>query len=281
LGYLLAYDLHSDEVVWVNTYEPSIDSPEVSPDGQTIYMGCGEERADCDWWFVLDAATGEVESKIPVFIGPHNTIVGSSGERVYLASLKHNYLSIADTRTNKVIQKVGPFGASIRPFTINESESLTFVTVDHLSGFEIGDLKTGEQLYRVEVKGFPWEQTPTLGHQSHGIALTPDEREVWVVDGYNRYLHVFDVTGLPTEAPRQIASIALRGLPKWINFSRDGRFAHVSSGEIVEAATREIVTRVSESRYFVQIDFENGLPVQAYSRYGLGYGEAGVDQATD
>ena len=58
-----------------------------------------------------------------------------------------------------------------------------------------------------------------------------------MVDSYYRYLHVFDVTGLPEQAPRQIADIPLADDPKWINFTRDGRFAHVSTGDIVDART--------------------------------------------
>jgi hypothetical protein len=267
-GYLMAFDLIADEMVWVNLYEPSIDNPDVTPDGTTIYMGCG---MDCDWWNVIDAATGEVKDKFHVYQGPHNALVSPTGKRVYLESYFYDYLTVVETKTNTIINKVGPFSAAVRPFTVNGIETLTFVNIDFLSGFEVGDLVTGEKLYSVQVEGFPWEDPVLPITQSHGIALTPDEREIWVVDGHNRYLHVFDVTGVPEEAPEQIASIALEGLPKWINFSRNGRFAHVSSGEIVDAETREIVTRVEESRYFVQIDFAGEVPVQAYSRYGLGY----------
>ena len=32
---------------------------------------------------------------------------------------------------------------------------------------------------------------------SHGISLTPDERQLWVIDAPNSYVHAFDVTRLP------------------------------------------------------------------------------------
>jgi sugar lactone lactonase YvrE len=126
----------------------------------------------------------------------------------------------------------------------------------------------------VEVKGFPvppedWPELPVT--QSHGIALTPDETEIWVVDSFYEHLHVFDVTGLPEQAPRQIEDIPLSGDPKWINFTRDGRYAHVSTGEILDARTRRVVARTENSRQFLQIDWRDGKPVRAYSRYGLGY----------
>ena len=51
----------------------------------------------------------------------------------------------------------------------------------------------------------------------------------------------------------------------------DGRYAHVSTGEIVDAWTRQVVALTENSRHFVQIDWKGGRPVRSYSRYGLGY----------
>jgi len=275
-GSLLAYDLHTDRVLWRRTYEPSVDSFAMTPDGQKLYVPCGEQRGDCDHWFVLDATTGEELKRIAMHEGAHNTIVSSDGRHAYLASLKHDRLAEVDTGTDRIIRWIGPFGDSIRPFTVDRAKTLVFVTVDNLSGFEIGDLRSGTKLYRVEVKGFPLrpEDYPTLpATQTHGIALTPDEREIWIVDAFYRHLHVFDITPLPDAAPRQIADIPLVGLPKWINFTRDGRYAHVSSGEIVDARTRRVTALVEESRQFIQIDWADGKTVRAYSRYGLCYGE--------
>ena len=62
----------------------------------------------------------------------------------------------------------------IRPLTINSRETLCFVNVNGLIGFEIGDLKTGKMLHRVEVEGFKQGPIKRHGCPSHGIALTPD-----------------------------------------------------------------------------------------------------------
>lgn len=278
VGYVLAYDLLVDRVVWKRSYRPSIDSMAVSRDGRKLYMPCGEEQGECDHWFVLDAWTGDEIGRIPMHDGAHNTIVSLDGRWAYLASLKHDRLAVVDTSTDRIIRWVGPFGDSIRPFTVTSDGSAAFVTVDFLSGFEVGDLRTGRKLYRVPVRGFPLrpEDYPELPvTQSHGIALTPDETEVWVVDSFHRYLHVFDVTGLPEQKPRQIADIPLTDDPKWINFTRDGRYAHVSTGEIVDVRTRKVVALTEQSRQFLQIDWRAGRPVRAYSRYGLGYATEG------
>lgn len=53
-------------------------------------------------------------------------------------------MRVVDTKTNTVVREVGPFGDGIRPFTINGKETMTFVNVDDLLGFEVGDLKSGK-----------------------------------------------------------------------------------------------------------------------------------------
>ena len=275
-SHLLAYDLRHDVVLWQRTYEPSIDSIALSSDGRKLYVPCGETGGTCDYWRVVAAADGKELTRIRMHEGAHNTIVSLDGDHAYLASLKYDRLAVVDTGRDRIVRWIGPFGDSVRPFTVNRSETLVFAAVDFLSGFEVADVRTGRRLYRIEVQGFPLEPgdfPPLPRTQTHGIALTPDETEVWIVDDLYRHLHVFDVRGLPGSVPRQIADIQLGDVPKWINFTRDGRFAHVSTGEIVDRGSRRVVALVEPSRQYLQIDWQHGQPVHAYSRYGLGYGD--------
>ena len=131
---------------------------------------------------------------------------------------------------------VGPFGNSIRPFTINAAQTLCFVNVNDLLGFEVGDMRTGKMLHRVEVTGFAKGPVKRHGCPSHGIGLTPDEKELWLADGANSRLHIFDATVMP---PKQVASLAVRDQPGWITFSLDGRHAFPSTGEIIDTKTQE------------------------------------------
>ena len=71
--------------------------------------------------------------------------------------------------------------------------------------------------------------------------------------------------------PGRFAADDVRGLPKWINFSRDSRLVHVSNGAIVDAASRTIVKWVDATRHFMEVHFADGEPVAAFPRYGVGY----------
>jgi hypothetical protein len=169
---------------------------------------------------------------------------------------------------------VGPFSNVIRPFTINGAQTLCFVNVNDLLGFEVGDITTGKMLHRVEVSGYAKGPVKRHGCPSHGVGLTPDERELWLADGANQAVHVFDVRAMP---PRQVASIALRDQPGWITFSLDGRHAIPSTGEIIDVSSRKIVAtltdemkRMVQSEKVVEVVFAGGKPVRTGDQFGIG-----------
>src|SRR5207342_3276066 len=120
------------------------------PDGRVLYVPSFEGPH----WHVLDAGTGDPITRIETGSGAHNTVFGLDGREVYLAGLKSPSLSIVDARTRAVVRTVGPFGNMIRPFTVNGAQTLCFVNVNDLLGFEVGDLTSGKVLHRVEVTGF-------------------------------------------------------------------------------------------------------------------------------
>src|SRR6516164_6929375 len=200
-GSMLKYNLMTDEVVWAKQYPFGIDSMSISPDGNTIYMPTGE-LASGGIWKVIDANSVKVRTSIDSGgVGPHNTVVSPDGARVYLGPRYTNYLVVASTRTNQVIQRIGPVGGvgGIRPFTINGAQSLAFITLSGFLGFQVGDIDTGRILYTVPVQGFG-ATGRTASAPSHGISLSPDEKEIYLMDSINSYVHVFDLTGLPESA---------------------------------------------------------------------------------
>jgi DNA-binding beta-propeller fold protein YncE len=265
-----AFDLATEKLVWNRTYEGGCDRLALSPDGKLLYVPSFEGPH----WHVLDAMTGDVVAKIVTDSGAHNTIYGPDGRQVYLAGLRSPILSIADTTTHKVLRGVGPFSNSIRPFTVNASQTLCFVNVNDLLGFEIGDIKTGKMLHRVEVSGYQKGPVKRHGCPSHGVGLTPDEKEVWVVDGANSKVHVFDATVMP---PKQLTTISVRDQPGWITFSLDGRYAYPSTGEVVDTKTKKIVValtdeanRVVQSEKVVEVVFDNGKLTRTGDQFGIG-----------
>jgi DNA-binding beta-propeller fold protein YncE len=267
---LAAIDLAAEKMLWNREYELGCDRMAVSPDGRLLYVPSFEGPT----WRVVDGATGESVTTIRTDSGAHNTIYGLDGRRVYLAGLRSPVLRVADPSTHEVVSEVGPFGQFIRPFTVNGAQTRVFVNVNELLGFEVGDLQTGKVLHRVEVTGYAKGPVKRHGCPSHGIALTPDEKEIWLADAANSRVHVFDATAVP---PRQVASIELRDQPGWVTFSLDGRHAYPSTGEVIDTATRRVVAtlrdeegRAVQSEKLLEIVFSGGRAVRAGDQFGLG-----------
>jgi hypothetical protein len=267
---MMAVDLISEKVLWEKPYEGGCDRMAISPDGKTIYVPSFES----DHWNVVDGASGEVIQKIVTKSGAHNTIYGMAGQHAYMAGLKSPFLFVSSTKDHTIVKKAGPFSAAIRPFTVNGSETLCFVNVNELLGFEIGDLTTGKTLYSVPVKGFNKGPVKRHGCPSHGIALTPDEKEIWLTDAANSRMHVFDNTKMP---PEQVATMEVRDQPGWITFSMDGAFAYPSTCDVIDPKSRKIVTvlrneqgEAIQSEKMVEIHFRDGTPVAVSDQFGLG-----------
>jgi hypothetical protein len=182
-------------------------------------------------------------------------------------------LFVADPASHTIARKVGPFANFIRPFTINRNESLVFVTVDSLLGFEVGDLKTGKVLKHVEVEG--WNKGPVRrhGNPSHGIGLTPGEEEIWLADGYNMRMHVFSAK----EPYQQLTTIPLQDMPGWVTFSLDGKYAYSSSGEVMEVKTRKVLYTLQDeyhnsvgSEKMMEVHLEGSKAVTIGDQFGIG-----------
>ena len=89
-------------------------------------------------------------------------------------------------------------------------------------------------------------------------------------------MHIFDATATP---PAYVDSVTVRDEPGWITFSLDGKIAYPSTGDIIDVASRKIVTGLrdetgaavqSEKMVEIQIAPSTGSPVRTGDQFGLG-----------
>lgn len=303
-GHVLALDLQTDRVLWNRATPSSVDRGAVTPDGSTLFMPSGE-LAPTPFFYTIDGATGmeQPEQRITVARYTHNTVVTLDGSRVFMTAFGafsnkdfEPYIHIADTRTGKVVQKVGPFAAHVRPITINGAGTLVFANVNNLIGFQVGDVKSGTVLYTARA---PVEKDAKPGHKanvSHGISMTADETEVWVVDQVNSGVHVFDVRGLPDSPPvwKQYidthdgreqdtdggylyGETGVVNQPGWIMSSIDGKYLYPESGEIVDVARKKVIGNLLganghyvHSRFALEVEVRDGTVVRVGDQQGVG-----------
>jgi hypothetical protein len=286
-GSLMAYNLLTDTVVWTKAYPFGVDSFALTPDGKTIYLPDGVTSGD-GIWYVVEAATGNVTGSIDTGkLGPHNTIVSLDGTAVFMGPRNSPYLVEGSTSSNTVVGSSGPLLNGVGPFTINGKHTLAFIAPKNNLAFQVSDTASGVVLFTLNVPGFSNIAGFTA---NHGISLSPDEKEIYLIDARNQDVHVFDVSGLPVTQPALVASIPLAtGITGnespcssqctregWLHHSRDGRYVFVGdSGDVIDTTLRQIVGTVpalrNERHGILEIDWQNGVPVSTTTHYGLGY----------
>lgn len=246
-GHLIAIDLLTEKVVWKNAYEPGTccERGAVTPDGKTLVVGSDLKN----FHYVLDARTGDVKGKIPTpkSMFNHNMNLSADG-KLDFAAPNGITMTIADVETMKPIKTI-TFSDHVRVFVINHDATRIYANLNNLLGFEIADVKTGKVVKRIEAPGEMWKAKwadPNLvfyGHGAphHGIAMLPDEREIWIPDSINDQVLVFDNTGeWPTL--NMSKSFKSNGQPNgWITFGLDGKYAYMASGEVVDVASHKVV----------------------------------------
>jgi DNA-binding beta-propeller fold protein YncE len=267
---LQCIDLKTEKSLWEKRYAGGADRMSITPDGKMIFL----PSLESDFWNVVDAEDGQVITKITPKSGSHNTVVSPDGRLAFLAGLQSKVMTVADAKTFKAIGTIGEFGGNVRPFTTNGKGSLIFACVNDLLGFEIGDVASGKVIHRVAVEGFKTGAVKRHGCPSHGIAMTPDEKEIWLSDGHNKQLHVFDATVMP---PKHVADIALKDEPGWITIGIDGRYVYPSTGEVIDLKTHQVLTSLKDetgaevqSEKLLEVDWKGDQVVGVGDQFGIG-----------
>jgi DNA-binding beta-propeller fold protein YncE len=127
---------------------------------------------------------------------------------------------------------------------------------------------------------------------SHGATLSPDERELYVIDAVHEAVQVWDVSRVDEGvAPSRLGVIPvanlLHGIESscayecqkggWLQHSLDGRFVYVGdSGEVIDTATRKVITTLAplaQTKKCMEIDWQGGVPIATTQRTGVGYAQ--------
>ncbi len=278
-GRMCAIDLRTEKMVWDKDYDgQGFERPQVAPDGSFLYVGSNLK----DFWYVVNPTNGELITKVrsPKSPDAHNLNLSPDGKLAFMAP-NGPTMGIADTSTNKLIKTI-TFADHIRVFVVNHDASLIYSNLNNLLGFVIADVRTGKVIQTVTMTGYGFPEKwfapnrPRVPHNcpSHGIALTHDEKELWVDDGMNNLIHIFDNTQMP---PKETGVIKTSGGPYWITMSVDGKRAYISSGDVIDVKTHQIVGKLRDeygrtmySEKSLDMIFQDGKLIKVSNQFGNG-----------
>jgi DNA-binding beta-propeller fold protein YncE len=283
-GAVLAYDLVRRTVVWSVKLKTGIDSAAVSTDGRLLYVPDGENSGDGNW-YILDTADGSVAGKIDTHgEGPHDGVMAADGRILLLGDRNFSRLSVYNTQTKRIQVQIGPLRGGVRPNTINGSDTVAFTTATGFDGFQVESIARGSVLYTQQFA----RCSGPFSTCSHGISLSPDSSQVYVIDTVHKAVQVWNVRGVAAGvAPKHVATVHVDGLSGseqgcaydcgrdgWLQHTLDGRYVLAGdTGDVIATATRRVVARIPNllnSRKFVEIDWSGGVPIASSGRQGIG-----------
>jgi hypothetical protein len=294
-GYMTAFDLATDQIAWTFNGESApvartrgavsgcCERPWTLPDGKTMVVGSSYNS----WWYYIDGATGKDLGKLPVPEAPvaHNLALSADGQLGVMGSMsspKNGKAGVAviDVPNRKVLRYM-TFSEMVRPLTINHDASLVYVNVNNLIGFEIGDIKTGEKIKRVELPGDAWKGK---GY-SHGIGMTPDESEIWVADPVDKAWQIWDNPGdgrNPVYNPSKMIKPTEGVVHSWIAMTNDGKLAFLGDSSVIDVKThKEIAVMKDEfgrpivhTEKVLYLTFRDGKLIETNNQFAVGDAKA-------
>lgn len=210
-----------------------------TPDGHYV----GVPIRDGDRVAIVDMTRKKIAKELPVKT-PHNCFNAGSNHDMYVSSMGSNEIGRIDLQKMDFSAHI-PTGGIPRPYAVSSDENTLYTAITNLHGFVVSSIPEQKVIERVELPHAPPADCPLEPNTpTHGLALSPDGKELWVTSLADGGVYVYD-----TATHKTSAMIAVGKCPNWIALSPDGKYVAVSNSDsndcsIIDAHTRREVARL-------------------------------------
>jgi YVTN family beta-propeller protein len=196
----------------------------ITPDGKRVYVCIRGES----WVDIVDTGSLERVKRVPVGKGPHNVYRTPDGQHMIATSTDEKKLTVINIQSQEVEFEI-PAGGVPRPVVIdgNPDGSIhrLFVQLSNLHGFAVIDWASRKEVERVLLPDGPAGARPLIPETfSHGMAISPDHKTLWVNSLLDNSVSVFSLPGL-----KRLTTIPVGRGPDWMTFTPDGARLYVSN----------------------------------------------------
>ena len=214
----------------------------VTPDGKYVAIPI----RDTDSVDIVEVAQQKVVKTLPVK-APHNAFNAGSNRYIFVSSMGDHAIKEIDLDSMDYSATI-PTGGVPRPYVITRDGRTMYVAVSDLHGFVVVDIPEKKVVRRVEMPAehptpheHPGEPINTL---THGLALSPDEKELWVTSLLDDAMYVYDIS-----SQKIVGHVPVGSGPNWVAFSPDGKYVCVSNAaddnvSIIDVKARREVARL-------------------------------------
>jgi YVTN family beta-propeller protein len=220
---------------------------DVTKDGRRVYVGIAQSPGAVD---VIDTAALTDVKSIPVEGAVHNVYVTPDSRYVVAGSTVTSVISVIDTQTNQVVWSV-KLSNGIRPMTFTKNpDGSTKEIIAQLSdfhGFVVVDFASHKEINRITLPDSTDQQKVTDGLQgspSHGLAITPDGKVLWVTSKWYEYVAAYSLPGFKL---LRVVHVGMH--PEWLTIPPDGKDLYVAvAGQdatvVVDNQTMKVVASI-------------------------------------
>jgi YVTN family beta-propeller protein len=219
----------------------------VSKDGKRVYVAIVAGAGAVD---VIDTATLTRVKSIRTEGGIHNTYVTPDGRFVVAGSIPGKKINVIDQKTEEIVWTL-PTDDGVRPMAFETnpdgSTKRIFVELSNFNGFITVDFATHKVLDKVAVPEAPAGEKVTEGLQgspAHGLAITPDGKELAVLSKMNTRVYFYSLPDL-----KLAGNVKVGHHPDWLTFTPDGKRLYVANAgsnsvSVVDVAARKELMQI-------------------------------------
>ena len=217
----------------------------ISKDGRRVYVSIAVAPGAVD---VIDTASLQRVKSIPVRGAVHNTYVTPDGKYVVAGSIAGKTITVIDQKTEEPTW-VLDMDLGIRPmaFYTNPDGSTRWILaqLSNFNGVAVIDFATHKEINRVTLPSVPEDkQYKWGGNESHGMAITSDEKTLIVNSRLNSSIYFYSLPDL-----KLLGSTGVGRSPDWITLTPDGKRAYVANAasnsvSVVDVKSMKEITRI-------------------------------------
>jgi DNA-binding beta-propeller fold protein YncE len=186
--------------------------------------------------------------KLDVPLGPHDAYTTSDG-MIYVGAQYGTGIAVIDPKT-QTVSHIIPTEAGVRPIRPSADGKTLYVALSNLIGFVVVDVQSRKVTRRVSLGTLPEGMPqPYKDTWTHDLALSPDEKELWVTDDINDLLRVVRLSDM-----KEIATIRTGHFPHWFATRTDGKVLFTSLWFSDAVAAVDLTTK----KILKNIQFERG-----------------------
>ena len=243
-------DVADAKTLMVTKHIPLTNHPNnvaISKDGKRVYVAIVAGAGAVD---VIDTTTLTRVKSIRTEGGIHNTYVTPDGKFVVAGSIPGRKINVIDQKTEEIVWTM-PTDDGVRPMAFDTnpdgSTKRIFVELSNFNGFLTVDFATHKVVDKISVPEAPAGEKVTEGLQgspAHGLAITPDGKELAVLSKMNTRVYFYTLPEL-----KLAGNVKVGHHPDWLTFTPDGKRLYVANAgsnsvSVVDVAARKELMQI-------------------------------------